>query len=123
FSGSVTIAERKATQEPPVYAYLLEWKTPVVEGVLGATHALDLPLMFNNVESARVFVGPGEAPQKLADKMQAAWFAFAHTGNPNCPLLPEWPAYEVNRRATMIFDNVCRVQDDPLKDVRLALSG
>jgi para-nitrobenzyl esterase len=123
FAGSVTIAERKAAQEPAVYAYLLEWKTPVAGGVLGATHALDLPLMFNNVESARGFVGPGDAPQKLADKMQAAWLAFARTGSPNCAALPDWPAYDVTRRATMIFDNVCRVADDPLKDVRLALSG
>jgi para-nitrobenzyl esterase len=123
FGGSVTVADRKAAQEPPVFAYLLEWKTPVAGGVLGATHALDLPLMFNNVESARVFVGPGEAPQKLADKMQAAWLAFARTGNPNCAALPEWPAYDVNRRATMIFDDVCRVADDPLKGVRLVLSA
>jgi para-nitrobenzyl esterase len=121
YSGSVTIADRKAAQEPPVYAYLLEWKTPVAGGVLGATHALDLPLMFNNVEAARVFTGPGDAPQKLADKMQAAWLAFAKTGNPNCPALPDWPRYDTTRRATMIFDNVCRAADDPLRDVRLAL--
>jgi para-nitrobenzyl esterase len=123
FSGSVTIAERKSAQESPVYAYLLEWRTPVVGGALGATHALDLPLMFNNVESARVFVGSGDEPQRLADAMQSAWIAFARRGNPNCPSLPHWPPYNTSNRATMIFDTTCRVADDPLRDVRLALSG
>src|SRR5262249_3528214 len=44
FAGSVTIAERKARQEAPVYAYMLGWNTPVAGGVLRATHALDVPL-------------------------------------------------------------------------------
>jgi para-nitrobenzyl esterase len=123
FSGSVTIAERKCAQEPKVYAYLLEWETPAANGALGATHALDLPLMFNNVECARAFTGPGDAPQRLADKMQAAWIAFAKRGDPNCPQLPTWPAYAPARRATMIFDDECRIEDDPLKIVREALLG
>ncbi|MBV9332342.1 MAG: carboxylesterase/lipase family protein, partial [Alphaproteobacteria bacterium] len=46
FAGSIAIAERKAAQEPHVYSYLLNWKSPVLGGVLGATHALDVPLIF-----------------------------------------------------------------------------
>jgi para-nitrobenzyl esterase len=122
FAGSVTIAERKSAQEPAVYAYMLDWPTPVVGGVLGATHALDLPLVFNNVECARVFVGPGSDPQLLAQRMQAAWVSFARTGNPNCPELPDWPAYDTQSRATMIFNMTCRVENDPLAKVRIALA-
>jgi para-nitrobenzyl esterase len=121
FAGSVAIAERKSAQEAHVYAYMLEWPTQVAGGVLGATHALDLPLMFNNVECARVFVGPGSEPQQLADRMQAAWIAFARSGNPNCPELPEWPAYEMKGRATMMFNATCRVDNDPMADVRKLL--
>jgi carboxylesterase type B len=29
---------------------------------------------------------------------------FARGGNPNNPAVPDWPAYEVDRRATMVFD-------------------
>lgn len=121
FAGSVTIAERKSAQEAPVYTYMLEWPTPVAGGVLGATHALDLPLMFNNVGCARVFVGQGSEPQQLADRMQAAWIAFARNGNPNCRELPEWPAYETQTRATMMFNTACRVENDPMAEVRKLL--
>jgi para-nitrobenzyl esterase len=118
FSGTVTLAERKARQDAPVYAYMLTWETPVAGGVLGATHALDLPMMFNTIETARSFVGPGEAPQKIADQMHAAWIAFAKSGNPNTPGLPHWPQYAESRRATMMFDLESRVVDDPWPDIR-----
>ena len=38
--------------------------------------------------------------------------AFATTGNPNNPLIPDWPAYDARRRATMVFDTDMRVADD-----------
>jgi len=121
FAGSVTIAERKSAQEAPVYAYMLEWPTPVVGGVLGATHALDVPLVFNNVGSARGFVGEGREPEQLASRMQAAWIAFARNGNPNCRELPEWPAYDTQERATMMFNTTCRVEYDLMTEVRKLL--
>jgi para-nitrobenzyl esterase len=121
FAGSVTIAERKSAQDAPVYAYMLEWPTPVAGGVLGATHALDLPLMFNNVECARVFVGEGNDPQQLANRMHAAWIAFARNGDPNCRELPAWPTYDAKNRATMMFNTTCRVEIDPWAEVRKLL--
>ena len=123
FSGSVAIAERKAAQAAPVFAYLLNWKTPVLGGVLGATHALDVPLVFGTLDSARAFVGAGPEPDELARRMQTAWIAFARTGNPACDELPAWPPYDSERRATMFFDRDCRVENDPLREVRLALKG
>jgi para-nitrobenzyl esterase len=121
FAGSVTIAERKSSQEAPVYAYMLEWPTPVLDGVLGATHALDLPFVFNSIDRAHAFVGRGNETQQLSERMQRAWIAFARNGDPNCPELPDWPAYERQRRATMIFNTVCRVDNDPLAEVRKLL--
>ena len=123
FSGSVAIAERKAQQEAPVYAYMLKWETPVEGGLLGATHALDVPLVFDTVEKARAFVGPGEAPLLVARQMHAAWIAFARTGDPNTEGLPDWPRYDASRRATMIFDVSSHVEDDPWRGVRQVLAG
>jgi para-nitrobenzyl esterase len=122
FSGSAILAERKALQEAPVYAYMLEWETPVAGGALKATHALDLPMMFNNVEVARPFVGPGDAPQKIADQMHAAWIAFARSGNPHTEGLPDWPRYDAARRATMMFNLRSCVVDDPWGDIRTVLA-
>ena len=82
--------------------------------------------MFDNVEAARNFVGPGEGPQRLADQMAPAWLAFARHGDPNTPGLPTWPPYETQGdqgvRATMIFDLQSRVQNDPMAGVRRLLS-
>jgi para-nitrobenzyl esterase len=42
-----------------------------------------------------------------------ARLAFARGGNPNTAALPEWPAYSLDRRATMVFDVPSQVVDDP----------
>ena len=122
--GSITLAERKAAQNAgPVYMYLLTWETPVARGALKCPHALEIPLMFDNVETARNFVGRGDDPQTLADQMAPAWLAFAATGNPNTGAIPSWPAYDATSRATMIFDLESRIENDPMAEVRKILQS
>jgi para-nitrobenzyl esterase len=124
WGGSVTLATRKAAQNSaPVYMYQLVWETPIGNGVFKAPHTLEIPFVFDTVEVSRPLVGPGPAPQKLADQMSAAWIAFARTGNPNNPAIPNWPAYNAADRATMMFDVSSRVVNDPYTDVRKALQG
>jgi para-nitrobenzyl esterase len=121
---SITLAERKHAQgAAPAYMYLLEWETPRGRGRLRSPHALEIPLMFDNVETARNFVGHGEDPQRLADQMSEAWLAFARTGNPATPALPDWPPYDPDRRATMVFNLESRMVEDPYSGVRKVLQG
>jgi para-nitrobenzyl esterase len=118
WKGSVTLAERKAAQNgAPVWMYMLTWETPVSRGRLRCPHALEIPLVFDNVEKARNFVGRGEEPQVVADQMSAAWLAFAKTGDPG------WRPYETERRTTMIFDLESGTEDDPLSEVREVLQS
>ncbi len=120
--GSVNLAERKAAQGAgDVYMYMLAWETPVARGQLKCPHALEIPLVFDNVDKARSFVGRDEQPQKVAEQMAPAWLAFARTGDPNCAAIPAWPAYDAKDRATMIFDLESRVQNDPYAEVRKVL--
>ncbi|HLK24815.1 MAG TPA: carboxylesterase/lipase family protein [Caulobacteraceae bacterium] len=124
--NSIELAERKAAQgSGPVYMYMLTWETPAARGTLKCPHALEIPLVFDNVEKARDFVGRhnGDEPQRVSDQMAEAWLAFARTGNPNTPALPDWPAYETGRRATMIFDLESKVADDPWSEVRQVLQA
>jgi para-nitrobenzyl esterase len=122
--NSVRLAERKAAQgRAPVYMYRLDWETPAARGTLKSPHAVEIPLVFDNVEAARSFVGRGEAPQTMADLMAPAWLAFARTGNPNTPELPDWPAYEASKRATMVFNLEPRVERDPMAEVRRVMEG
>jgi para-nitrobenzyl esterase len=119
---SILLADRKAEQGgAPVYSYRLDWETPIGEGMLKTPHALEIPLVFDNVERSRMFVGPGDAPQRLADLMSAAWIAFARTGNPNTAGLPAWPKYDTAQRPTMVFDLPPRVVNDPEAEVRKAM--
>jgi len=124
WGDSIKLAERKAAQgSAPAFMYLLEWETPRGRGRLRAPHALEIPLVFDNVETARNFVGSGDDPQVVAEQMADAWLAFARTGNPATPALPDWPAYEPGRRATMVFNLESRVVEDPYPAMRKAVNG
>jgi para-nitrobenzyl esterase len=124
WGDSIKLAERKAAQEAaPVYMYLLEWETPRGRGRLRTPHALEIPMVFDTVETARNFLGHGDEPLRMAEQMSEAWLAFARTGNPATAALPDWPAYDASRRATMVFNLESRVVEDPYPGVRQALHG
>jgi para-nitrobenzyl esterase len=55
--------------------------------------------------------------------MSSAWIAFARSGDPNNDTVPEWPKYDPERRAAMVFDVEPTVVNDPKREVRLALQG
>ena len=121
--GSIRIAERKlAAEGEPIFMYRFDFTTPVLDGRLGATHALELGFCFDNLDKTRLHGDRPEAPA-LAERMSEAWLAFARTGDPNHPGLPAWPAYDTDRRPTMLFDVDCRVADDPDAEERLAWEG
>src|SRR5215469_3249538 len=106
---SLTIADRKAAQQgAPVFVYLFTWETEVLDGRLKSPHALEIPFVFDTLDSAPI-TGSSPTRFELANKMSRTWFAFARTGNPNNPAIPQWPSYSSNQRPTMIFDDECRV--------------
>jgi para-nitrobenzyl esterase len=104
-----------AADKAPVWMYRLDWPSPAAGGRLGATHALDIPFVWDLLDLPGVAQFTGEAPgrHRLARAMHAAWLAFATTGDPATPLLPPWPRYQPPGRATMLFDAECRVANDP----------
>ena len=53
--------------------------------------------------------------------MQRAWIRFARDGTPGHRRLPAWPAYEPERRATMILGRECALDDAPLEAERRLL--
>jgi para-nitrobenzyl esterase len=101
----------------PVFMYRFDWETPALGGMLKAGHGVDYPFFFDNLESATVTSeGPGR--EALASQMSGAVTAFAATGDPGHDLLPAWPPYDGNRRATMRFGLDSLVVDDPDGDER-----
>jgi para-nitrobenzyl esterase len=117
---SLTIADRKlALRGAPVFVYLFSWETPVLGGRLRSPHALEIPFVFDTLDSAPL-TGDSSTRFALAEKMSRTWLAFARSGNPNNNAIPHWPAYSDAERPTMIFDNECHVVNDPYRQERLA---
>jgi para-nitrobenzyl esterase len=118
---AMKIAERRAALgKGPVYLYYFRWETPLEGGRLKSPHTIEIPFVFDNVDASRLTAGATGA-RALADKVSDAWIAFARSGDPNTPKLPHWPAFDAAQRATMMFDNASVVQNDPLREQRLAL--
>lgn len=101
------------------WLYQFNWKSRAFEGRLGATHALEIPFAFDNLDRAGVdvFIGPGDEPQQVADTMHRAWISFIRD------LDPGWAAYNTADRITMCFDDESGVQEDPHAQERLAWEG
>ncbi len=95
-----------------VYQYLFQWQSPQLDGLAGAWHTADLAFCFDN--TARCEQGTGNTPeaQRLARTMAGAWATFARTGNPSQPGL-KWSPSDPVRCQTMVFDDQCRMVDDP----------
>lgn len=122
---AVRLAEAQAQNGGTAYQYLFTWESRAFEGRLKATHALEIPFVFNNLGRAGVdlFLGPGPIPQPLADAMHAAWIAFIRTGNPACGAMSEWPAYALDQRAVMELGDRIGLHRDPYGATRALWDG
>jgi para-nitrobenzyl esterase len=119
-----TQAERKAAQRgAAVYVYRFEYYSPVRQGRLKSMHCMEIPFVFDNHEAGKIYTGISPVAQRIADRMSAAWVAFARTGNPSHGGIPQWPAFDSMRRATMVFGNEATVVNDPGGEERLALKA
>ena len=117
---SLVMADRKvALAGAPVFVYLFTWETPVFRGRLRSTHALEIPFVFDTLDSAAPFVGEA-APRELAATMRHTWAQFARTGSPAHAAIPPWPPYGPDDRPTMIFDVERRLAFDPFSEQRRA---
>jgi para-nitrobenzyl esterase len=123
-TNAITQAERKAAQgAAPAYMYLFDWRSPVLGGKMRSPHGIEMGFVFDNTDKTAGMNGVGADLAPLAAKVSGAWAAFARTGNPNAPGLPHWPAYDAATRPTMVFNDECKVVDDPGKEERLAISA
>src|SRR5439155_20529869 len=117
--------ETQAANGGAAYQYLFTWESHAFGGRLKATHALEIPFVFNNLGRAGVdiFLGPGALPQALADAMHAAWIAFIGTGDPSCDAVGDWPAYCLDDRAVMEFGTRVGLRTDPYGATRAVWQG
>jgi para-nitrobenzyl esterase len=108
--------EQKAA---PVYQYYFTWQSPMLEDA-GAWHTAELAFCFDNTKRCEQGTGNTPEAQALARKMATAWVNFARIGNPGQPGL-NWTASDPTRCQTMVFDNTCRMVNDPDGELRKIL--
>ncbi|MFG1608114.1 carboxylesterase/lipase family protein [Actinoplanes sp. NPDC049265] len=84
------------------HMYEFEWRSPAAGGRLGAAHGMELPFVFDTLDTV---TGPGKLagdnpPQSLADHTHRLWIDFAATGElPWPPFDPRTrPVYQIARR-------------------------
>jgi para-nitrobenzyl esterase len=116
----VRMATMKFNQKSaPVFTWYFTWQSPMLEDA-GAWHTAELAFCFDNTRRCEQGTGNGPEAQALAKKMATAWANFARTGNPSQPG-STWDPFDPTRRQTMVFDNNCRMVDDPEGEVRKIL--
>ena len=78
---ALAVAGARAAGPAPTYVYEFAWPSPV--NGLGACHSLEIPFVFDNLLADGAEPALGTSPHAvLADRMHAAWMAFARDGDP-----------------------------------------
>jgi para-nitrobenzyl esterase len=96
------LAQAHAASGGKTFLYELRAEAPAGEGVFGACHALDVPMVFGVWGQGIGAVLTGDKPPAdfaaVGDLMRSEWIRFAATGDPG------WPVYGAERRTTRVYD-------------------
>lgn len=114
-AGTRRLADAHAHTSGATYRYSFAWRSNALGGELGATHAVELPFVFDvtglpSLHGPAAILGPDKPPTDLATRMHAAWVSFAATGDPG------WDRYDTERRTTMHIDDEWTLVDDPHRE-------
>lgn len=110
--GQLEVAEARAKAGKPVWLYQVDFASRA-DPRRGAFHCIDVPLVFGTIDAAGADTGNDPAVRRMSQILQDRFVAFAQAGNPAVSGAPPWPPYDLPHRATMIFDEHSRVEDDP----------
>ncbi|MGA1837684.1 carboxylesterase/lipase family protein [Herbiconiux sp. 11R-BC] len=118
---TVKVAERHSRYQP-VHFYRFDIAPRLVRlAGFDATHGLELYAVFDRMHSwfGRTMTSLGGRRAFLATsrRMRAHWLSFARDGRVDDEA---WPPYDETDRATLIFDTIDRVENDPRASRRLA---
>ncbi|HEY0215306.1 MAG TPA: carboxylesterase family protein [Cellulomonas sp.] len=111
-------AIRTAEAHPSTYLYEFAWRSPAFDGTLGASHAAELPFVFDNLDHPDwqpLLAGGGS--QRIADDVHRAWVDFARTGDPG------WPRYRADARLVHRFAEPGVTLVDPDRERRTLWDG
>jgi len=117
---SVRLAEGHS-RHAPTYVYRFDLAPRLARLIgLDATHGIELFAIFDLLRTpyARAMgaLGGSRAFERTARRMRMNWLRFAHGGTVDAG----WPAYDEERRRTLIIDAEDRIDEDPNRERREA---
>jgi para-nitrobenzyl esterase len=96
--------QRAAHGRAPLYLYLYDHTEPGPQSAhYGAFHSSEIPYVFRTLDKSpdRPFSADDHA---ISDKVSRYWLNFIRTGDPNGASLPEWPAFEPEKKVMELGD-------------------
>jgi para-nitrobenzyl esterase len=110
---ALTVATERARTGAPTWLYRFAWPSPTIGS---ACHCLDMPFLFDCLDSERVeHIAGQNPPQSLADDVHGAAVAFIATGDPG------WTPFEEASQPARVFDVPSHSEEHGYADVELLL--
>jgi len=116
--GGFRVAAARAGTRP-VHAYQFEVASPLLDGALGATHCMELPFTFANIERwgpAPFAQGvPAAVVERVTGALHGAWINFIRDGDPNAGRGARWRPWRGDDPAVLVIgdDDIRIVTDLP----------
>lgn len=106
---SFTLRSAQAATENGVGAWVYTFAVPN-EHEFGPTHGGDVTFAFNAMDAAkdgelRAYYRNNETNRAIAAMWARTMATFMRNGNPNSPLLPEWPVYDAEDRTCLVLED------------------
>jgi para-nitrobenzyl esterase len=114
-------ASLQVKQGKRAYWYFFTHEPPYAPDArhLKATHAVEIPYVFNSLRAPRVFpdasspelASASATERAFAERVSSYWVNFARAGDPNGKGLPRWPAFGDAGAAPMILGEINETPD------------
>jgi len=111
---AIRVAEaRTGAANAPTWMYRFDHPAPEDNHRFGASHAAEVPFVFNTISQQDLHPLIGDTPsQAVADQTHKAWVDFITHGNPG------WPAYDTASRTTGLLSDRITAAADPAASER-----
>ena len=116
---SLELAAAQRRHQPATFVYLFTWESPAFGGLLGSCHTLEIPFVFGSVRQPVIAAFAGRGPgRRRAHRPDAAGVDSRSParGDPSHDGIGQWPAWDADRRATMVFGRTTELVDAPRND-------
>ena len=108
------ISEQRVAAHNKTWMYWFTWPTPVLDGIVGSCHGLDIPFAFDNLSIPGTDGLTGDSPERaaIATRFANEIVQFARTS------APTWPAFDIETRQTLEICAEMNVLKDPESEIR-----